>query len=116
MIYDARIKAGIDLSRAQTEVSGNTITITLPPAEIQDITIDPDSLEFYDEKIALFNPDNKEDTVTALQYAKEDAEKNAAQKELLETAEAQAKLAIQKLLTPLIENNESSYEIIFKTK
>ena len=116
MIYDARIKAGIDLSRAQTEVSGNTITITLPPAEIQDITIDPDSLEFYDEKIALFNPDNKEDTVTALQYAKEDAEKNAAQKELLETAETQAKLAIQKLLTPLIENNESSYEIIFKTK
>ncbi|MGN0398767.1 MAG: DUF4230 domain-containing protein [Blautia sp.] len=113
MIYDASIKAGIDLSEAQAEIFGNTITITLPPAEIQDITINPDSLEFYDEKIALFNPDNKEDTVTALQYAKEDAEKNAAQKELLTTAETQAQLAIRKLLTPLTEN---TYEIVFMAR
>lgn len=113
MIYNAHIKAGIDLSKAKVDVSGETITVTLPKAEIQDIAIDPDSLEFYDEKIALFNPQNKEDTVTALQAAKEDAEKNAADSELLTTANEQAQRLIQELLTPVTKDSEKEYTIVF---
>ena len=55
MIYDAQISAGIDLENAQVEISGRDISITLPEPAVQDITIDPDSLEFYDEQFALFN-------------------------------------------------------------
>ena len=109
----AHIKAGIDLSKAKVDVSGETITVTLPKAEIQDITIDPDSLEFYDEKIALFNPQNKEDTVTALQAAKEDAEKNAADSELLTTANEQAQRLIQELLAPVTKDSEKEYTFVF---
>ena len=75
MIYNAHIKQALTSPKQRWTYPAKTITVTLPKAEIQDITIDPDSLEFYDEKIALFNPQNKEDTVTALQAAKEDAEK-----------------------------------------
>lgn len=114
MIYDAHIKAGIDLSKAQVDVSGETITVTLPEAVIQDINIDPDSLEFYDEKIALFNPQNKEDTVTALQAAKEDAEKNAADSDLLATANEQARRLIQELLVPVTQDSDKEYTIEFR--
>ena len=55
MIYDANVKAGVDLGQVQMDIKGNKVSVTLPKAEIQDITIDPDSLEFYDEKFALFN-------------------------------------------------------------
>ena len=116
MIYNAHIKAGIDLSKAKVDVSGETITVTLPKAEIQDITIDPGSLEFYDEKFALFNfqdREDKEDTVTALQAAKEDAEKNAADSELLTTANEQAQRLIQELLAPVTKDSEKEYTIVF---
>ena len=111
--YTHLIKAGIDLSKAQVDVSGETITVTLPKAVIQDVVIDPDSLEFYDEKIALFNPQNKEDTVTALQAAKEDAEKNAADSDLLTTADEQARRLIQELLTPVTQDSDKEYNIVF---
>lgn len=113
MIYDAQIKAGIDLLKAQISLTGDTISVSLPKAEIQDITIDPDSLEFYDEKIALFNPQNKEDTVAALQAAKEDAEKSAADSELLASADEQAKRLVQELLAPLTQNDGQEYTIVF---
>ena len=101
MIYNAHIKAGIDLSKAKVDVSGETITVTLPKAVIQDV------------KIALFNPQNKEDTVTALQAAKEDAEKNAADSELLTTANEQAQRLIQELLAPVTKDSEKEYTIVF---
>lgn len=113
MIYDAHIKAGIDLSAAEISVSGSTITVSLPEAVIQDVTIDPDSLEFYDEKVALFNPQNKEDTVTALKAAKEDAEKRAADSDLLATANEQAKRLVQELLLPITQDGETEYTIVF---
>lgn len=116
MIYDAHIKAGIDLSKADVSVSGNTITVSLPKAEIQDITIDPDSLEFYDEKVALFNPQNKEDTVQALQAAKEDAQKKAADSDLLTTADEQARRLVQELLLPMAQDKEEEYQIVFQEK
>ena len=47
MIYDASVKAGVDLKQVQIDIKGNNISVTLPKAEIQDITIDPGSLEFY---------------------------------------------------------------------
>lgn len=70
MIYDAHIKAGIDLSQAEVSLSGKEITVTIPEPKVQDIVIDPDSLEFYDEKLALFNWTKKEDTAKAMKYAK----------------------------------------------
>lgn len=111
MIYDAHIKAGIDLSKAEVQVSGKTITVTLPEPEVQDITIDSDSLEFYDEKFALFNWSNKEDTAKAMEYAKEDASGKAEQTDLLSQATEQAQTVIKTLIMPITEDDSNSYKV-----
>ncbi len=114
MIYDAHIKAGIDFSQIQVNAESSVLTISLPKAEIQDISIDPDSLEFYDEKFALFNFQDRTDTVTALQYAQEDAEKHAADTDLISAAEEKAQTLISGFLSSLWSSEEAP-EIHFET-
>lgn len=111
MIYDAHVKAGVDLSQAKAQVKGNQITVTLPEAQVQDITIDPDSLEFYDEKFALFNFQDRTDTVKALQYAQEDVEKRAAETDLLSTADEKAEALVTEFLNTLFADRDTAPEI-----
>lgn len=106
MIYDAQIKAGIDLGEARVNINGSTISVTLPDPVIQDITIDSGSLEFYDEQLALFNWTNKEDTSKAMEYAKEDARAKADQSALLDQAKEQARTVIETLLSPITDEKE----------
>ncbi len=113
MIYDAHIKAGIDLSQAKVEVNGKKIKVTVPAPEIQDITIDSDSLEFYDEKLALFNWTDREDTAKAMEYAKQDAAAKAAESDILTQASAQAQTVIETLITPLADTKSEACQIEF---
>nr|WP_242980708.1 DUF4230 domain-containing protein [Blautia argi] len=115
MIYDASVKAGVDLKQVQIDIKGNNISVTLPKAEIQDITIDPGSLEFYDEKFALFNFQDREDTVEALQYAKEDITEHVENTDLLKTAEERAKTVITGLINSMWKEEKEQPEISFKT-
>lgn len=114
MIYDAKIKAGINLEEAEVKVNDNTIEIVLPKPEILDITIDSDSLEFYDEHFAIFNWTDKEDTQKAMGYAMEDAKERAGEAKLLEEASKQAKTAIKALLGAFTE--EGGYTVTFSEK
>lgn len=113
MIYDAHIKAGIDLSKAEVTVNGSTIKVEVPKPEVQDIVIDSDSLEFYDEQLALFNWTNKEDTQQALKYAKQDAQGKVDQTALLSEASRQARTLIENLIVPVREGN-GEYKIMFE--
>ena len=70
MIYQANIRAGIDLSKADVTVSPSTVTITLPETEVQSIEVDTSTLRFYDERLALFNWSNKEDISSAIAAAR----------------------------------------------
>ena len=45
LTYDGTVKAGVDLDGAEVSVSGTTVTITLPEAEILSHEIDEDSME-----------------------------------------------------------------------
>ena len=114
MLYNACITAGIDLDKAQIEADGKEIRITLPPAEIRELTIDPNSLEFYDEKFALFNPQDRQDTVVALQEAEKDAREHAETTELLTLADQQAELVVEKLLEPFSQQRRDPYKITVK--
>lgn len=111
MIYDASIKAGIDLSKAKVIMKGDVIDITLPDPEVQDIMIDSDSLEFYDEKFALFNWTGKEDTAKAMEYAKQDASAKTDQTDLLNQATEQAKTVIETLMMPVTDDNSNGYQL-----
>lgn len=57
MFYSYEIRAGVDLSKAEIAVNGDThtISITLPKADLQSVSVDPDSLRFFDTESSLFN-------------------------------------------------------------
>ncbi|MEG0016691.1 MAG: DUF4230 domain-containing protein [Gordonibacter sp.] len=100
LVYDAEVRAGVDLSQASVEVSGNRITVHLPQAQMLGLEIDPNSLEFYDSTFALFNWENKQDTAEALKVAQQDAEGRVNQTGMIEQASAQAHALVENLLHP----------------
>ena len=113
MLYAADVRAGIDLSKAEVTVKNDVITVSPPEAEVQSITIDPESLEFYDERIALFNLPKKQDAVEALKQAKKNAEKEISESELLEAAEEQARTVVKTLFAPLTSDAEHPMKLEF---
>lgn len=104
MKYSAEIDAGFDLDQVSIEVTDNEVIVTVPPAEIQSINIDPDSLEFYDNKTSLFKTDRKEATKKALQEAKKDADANATKKGLIEEADKHAEVLFKGILADGVGN------------
>lgn len=105
MIYDASVRAGVDLSKARVSVSGRDVSIELPAATVQAIEVDPDSLQFYDEKYALFNWQDRSDTVEALKLAQKDAEAKVDEAGLISQAESHAKDVVETLLAPFTGEN-----------
>jgi hypothetical protein len=100
MTYRADVEAGIDLSEVDVNVAVSKVEIIIPEIEILDISIDSESIHFYDEKSALFNWTEKEDVVDAIQMAKDDVTQNANIEEL----KSKAKEQIEVLLTSLFED------------
>lgn len=119
-IYDATLKAGVDLSAAtvevQPEADGQVVFVTLPPAEILSVSIDPASIQFYDERFALFNWQDRTDTVEILKTAEKDIRAIAEEKDVLGQAQKQAETAVSALLTPLMEGREPETRIVFRQK
>lgn len=102
MIYTATVRAGIDLSKAVVEITEEEVVIILPACEIQSVDIDEESIEFYDEKWALFNRSTKEDVIDMVSAAKEDVTKKADIESLLESASLQTKALVRGLLEDTI--------------
>ncbi|HIW76662.1 MULTISPECIES: DUF4230 domain-containing protein [Gordonibacter] len=107
MVYDAEIRAGVDLSQASVDVNGHTITVRLPAAQLLGVEIDPDSLEFYDSTFALFNWENKQDTAEALKAAHSDAEGKVNQTDMLTQADEQARTLVENLLRPFTQGERA---------
>ena len=103
MTYRAEVRAGVDLAKANTEVTDSEVTVTLPAVEIFDISIDNDSIQYYDEKVALLNLERKEDAMDAIASAKEDVEQQTKEMDDLETmAQEQAKTLITGMLSETV--------------
>ena len=106
MKYEAEIDAGFRLEEVTIEVTDDKVIVTVPKAEILSINIDPDSLEFYDNKTSLFKTDRKEATKMALQEAQKDAGANAARKGLLEAADKRAEVIFKGILEGGVGNRD----------
>lgn len=102
MVYRAEVKAGIDLSNVDITVTDTEVRITIPKDVNVDVTVIPESLEFYTEKKALFNKDEKEDTVSAILAAEEHVMENGGIEELKESARNEAAILISGLVEELI--------------
>jgi hypothetical protein len=106
MKYEAVISAGFDLEKVNIEVTDDNVIVKVPKAEILDINIDPDSLEFYDNKTSIIKTDRKEATKQALIEAKKDAEEHAQKKGLLEEADRRAEVIFKGILSDGIGDRE----------
>lgn len=102
MLYRADVRAGIDLSQAEIDVTDVNVKLTLPKAEIQNISVDTDSIQFYDESFALFNGEKREDTVEALKVAEGDVRENGNMEELIAQAQEQTEILLTGFLDELI--------------
>lgn len=111
MFYSYEIRAGVDLSNAQIKVHDDThtISITLPKATLQSVSVDPDSLRFFDTESSLLNGNEVQDTADALKHAKKSAADKATKSELLQEADKQAKLIVEKAYLQIAK--EAGYKV-----
>lgn len=74
----------------------------LPKAKVFDSHVDQNDILYYDEKVALFNVDSKEDANKACALAEQDAIKEAEATGILEFAEIEAEYVIKDILNPAL--------------
>lgn len=105
MFYTYEARAGIDLAKAQIKIDkdSKTVSITLPAPTIQSVSVNPDSLRFFDKSDSFFNAADVEDTKAALDDAKKKTEARLDRTQLLKIANKQAKDVIERLYEPTAE-------------
>ena len=112
--YDGSVTAGIDFSRIKVErdEGRKIIWVTIPPAEVNHVIIDPNSFELISEKSGLGNPLSVQDVNTGLVELETKARARALEMDLLGKAETNAKLMISSFIIQLAG---SRYTIRFET-
>ena len=107
------MRAGVDLSAAVIEKDGERkrITVSLPPAAITDVDIDPESFQLYSEKAGLGNPISAEDFNNALVQLEATARDKALARGLLERADENAHALVRRVVGALVDLNE--YTLVF---
>lgn len=112
MKYEAEIDAGFELENVNIEVNDDSVVVTVPEAKILSVSIDPDSLEFYDNKVSLIKTDRKEATKQALQAAQKDAEEHATGKGILEAANKRAEVIFKGILEGGVGDREIIVNVV----
>ena len=112
MTFTATVRAGFDVSKAEFDVTDDKVTVTIPPMELQEITIPPESLEFHTTSLTIIKPDGQEETKKALIEAEKDVKENAVKMGLLDAAGENAKL----LLKGLLQDSVGDREIVVKIR
>ena len=100
--YDGEIKAGVDLSRAEVKVLGNTVSVSLPAARVLSHEIHEESIRIFDEKTSIFNPFTVEDFASFQADQKAEMERKALGKGLLVQAAEKAAESVKAMLSPLL--------------
>jgi len=117
--WDGIIKAGINLKGVNVSISGKTITVEIPDADIISYEIDKDSVEILDEKNNVFNPITVKDKVNFDKETAYDMKAKAVKNGLLDRAQENAENTIENIIRVGIGKlkniqNIYDYEIVFK--
>lgn len=114
MKYNATMKAGIEFEKMAIANKKEKVIVTIPHAKVLSNQVDAKSIEFVDEKNALFNWKTEEDVADALALAEADVEDNPTvdYEELLERADKHAEELIHKLLDDSV--GDKVVEVEFK--
>lgn len=103
VVYDGRIKAGIDLGKVRINVNETlrSITVTLPASEIISHEIFEDTVRIVDEKDALFNKNTIDDYNEFMAIQKEAMEEKVRTNGFLTGADQEARELVQSVLSLL---------------
>lgn len=103
VVYDGRIRAGIDLSKAQIVVNDTlrSVTVTLPASEITSHEIFEDTVQRVDEKDALFNRNTIDDYNDFLTRQKVNMEERVRANGFLASADQEAREIVRSVLSLL---------------
>lgn len=112
--YDGVVRAGVnfELIDVRPDPLTQTIRVTLPEAEIIDISIDQDSLELYDESKNIFSPLKVADLNNALIEMEEEAREQAIGNGILDAARANAVTLVTNFLAASYDMN--IYTVVFE--
>ena len=100
MVYEAMARIGIDLEKVEVAAdhSRKVILVTVPAVTVQEVKIDASSIKYFDQKFALFNPDEKEDGNQAIALAEEAALEEVQNMGVLQMAQDQSATLIMGIL------------------
>lgn len=103
VVYDGRIKAGIDLSKIRIDVSETlrSITVTLPSSEITSHEIFENTVQCVDERDALFNKNTIDDYNDFLAQQKTAMEERVRANGFLSSADQEARALVESFLSLL---------------
>lgn len=103
VVYDGRVKAGIDLNKVYVDVEEQTrsITVTLPASEITSHEIFEDTVQVVEEKDALFNRNTINDYNDFMTRQKEDMEEKIRSGGFLSGADREAREIVRSVLALL---------------
>lgn len=106
MKYTAIMRAGMKTSEFGIDIKEKSVVVSIPHAEILDVKVDSESINFYDETFSLLNRYGKEGTAEAITKAEEDVLEKADSSELLKKADEHAEELIQKILDGAVGDRE----------
>lgn len=117
--YTGTVKLGIDMSRVSMEIDNNNVTITIPEAEVLEVSVNDNS---YNENSYIMSQDgwnqNKitaEDATEAVKAAKEKMKQTAMENSsLLLSAQERAKKLIENYLDRLGDAVGVEYNVDWK--
>lgn len=111
MIYTCDIRAGIDLSKVKVDADFNQVKVTIPKASVQDVKINTDNIELYDEHFSLASFNNKKQMLDAENAAVEYVKEKADLSDLLATADEQDVKLVTDLLSGTIGDRKLTVKI-----
>lgn len=111
MLYTGMIRAGIDASGVEIELTDREVVVTVPKSEIQTVKVDPASIQFYDEKKAMFNWKELSDSVDGIIIAEEKLKAQADTDGILEKADKQAEYIVRGLLEDVVKSAEGERDL-----
>ena len=111
--YDGVVTAGIDFGKVSVvkDDAAGKIVVTLPPAEILNVDVDPETFELYSERTGLGNPLSVEDFNDSIVTLESNVRQKALDKGLLVKADENARAVVRNFIAGLVDTGV--YSVVF---
>ncbi len=112
--YSGEVKAGVaDVSQIQVEVdeAAHVVTVTVPAVEVLSASIDPASVETYDQSFSVVNQIEVGEVTTFLAERETAAADEAISKGLLDKAQGRVEDIVKKQVNAVLGEQASKYEV-----